>query len=132
MTAPVPSRRRLQWAMAGLAAIPALSAVQEIARGVDGVPGGSSEVNPTVDSALRYASVFKLASSVVIWSQVGSVERSAAAPWSYAAVFAGGLARGLSWRQRGRPHPITIAAIGLELAAPPALVAWRRWIVARP
>ena len=61
-----------------LAVIPAASAVGEIARGAQGVPGGSPEVTATVDSSLRYANVFKFAVSPVIWSQLARVERSSA------------------------------------------------------
>lgn len=60
------SRRRLQWTLAVLAAVPAASAGREIVLGPQGVPGGSPEVIPTVDSALRYANVFKFAVGPVI------------------------------------------------------------------
>ena len=65
------SRRRLQWTLAALAAIPLASASREIVLGPQGVPGGSPDVTPTVDSALRYANVFKFAVGPVIWSQLG-------------------------------------------------------------
>jgi len=55
------SRRRLQWTLGTLAAIPVASAAGEILRGPQGVPGGSPDVIPTVDSSLRYANVFKFA-----------------------------------------------------------------------
>ena len=122
------SRRRLQWTLGFLAAIPAGSAAGEIARGAQGVPGGSPEVNATVDSSLRYANVFKFAVGPVIWSHLSRVERSSALTWSFAALFVGGLARIKSWQQRGRPHPVSVMAIVLELVAPPALITWQRRI----
>ena len=70
------SRRGLQWTLGVLAAIPVASAAGEIVRGPQGVPGGSPDVIPTVDSSLRYANVFKFAVGPVIWSQLGRVERS--------------------------------------------------------
>jgi hypothetical protein len=70
------SRRRLQWTLAVLAAVPTASASREIVLGPQGVPGGSPDVSPTVDSALRYANVFKCAVGPVMWSQLGRVERS--------------------------------------------------------
>ncbi|RHW28179.1 DUF4345 domain-containing protein [Nocardioides immobilis] len=125
------NRRRLQWTLAVLAAIPVASASREIVLGPQGVPGGSPNVPPTVDSALRYANVFKLAVGPVVWSQLGRVERSAAVTSVLASLFVGGLARLRSWQQRGRPHPVTVGAVVLELAAPPLLVIWRRRIHVR-
>lgn len=125
------SRRQLQWTLGALVAIPAIGAVGEIARGGQGVPGGSPEVTPTVDSSLRYANVFKLASAPVIWSQLPRVEHSSIVTWSLATMFVGGLARVGSWKQRGRPHPISIVALVLELSAPPALITWQRRLAAR-
>lgn len=125
------SRRRLQRTLGVLVALPAASALGEIARGAQGVPGGSPEVNPTVDSSLRYANVFKFALAPVVWSQLRRVERSTAVSWSLVALFVGGMARLGSWRSRGRPHPVSVIALGLELAAPPVLFAWQRRLAAR-
>jgi hypothetical protein len=61
-----------------LAAIPVASAAGEIVRGPQGVPGRSPDVIPAVDSALRYANVFKFAVGPVIWSQLRRVEQSPA------------------------------------------------------
>lgn len=131
MMADAKSRRRLQRTLGVLAAIPTASAVGEIARGAQGVPGGSPEVNATVDSSLRYANVFKFALGPVIWSQLPRIERSPAVTWSFVALFAGGLARIRSWQQRGRPHPVSVMATVLELVAPPVLIAWQRRVASR-
>jgi Domain of unknown function (DUF4345) len=120
------SRRRLQWTLGGLAAIPAASAVGEIVRGPQGVPGGSADVIPTVDSSLRYANVFKFAVGPVIWSQLRPIETSPAVSFAAATIAFGGLARLRSWQQRGRPHPITVGAIVLETIGVPILLAWQR------
>jgi len=125
------SRRRLQWTLAALAAIPLASASREIVLGPQGVPGGSPDVTPTLDSALRYANVFKFAEGPVIWSQLGRVERSPSLTYALSSIFVGGFARLRSWQQRGRPHPVTVAAVVLEIGAPPLLIAWQRRIVSR-
>ena len=122
------SRRRLQWSLAALAAIPVASAGREIVLGPQGVPGGSPDVTPTVDSSLRYANAFKFAVGPVIWSQLGQVERSQSVTYALSSIFVGGLVRLRSWQQRGRPHSVTVAAILLELVAPPLLIAWQRRI----
>ena len=120
------SRRGLQWTLGVLAAIPVASAAGEIIRGPQGVPGGSPDVIPTVDSSLRYANVFKFAVGPVIWSQLGRVERSPALSFAVTTIAIGGLARLRSWQQRGRPHPITVGAIALETIGGPILLAWQR------
>lgn len=120
------SRRRLQWTLGVLAAIPVASATGEIVQGPQGVPGGSPDVTPTVDSSLRYANVFKFAVGPVIWSQLGRVERSPAVSFAIATIAVGGLARLRSWQQRGRPHPVTVAAIALEALGGPLLLIWQR------
>lgn len=125
------SRRRLQWTLGVLAAIPVASATGEIVRGAQGVPGGSPDVIPTVDSSLRYANVFKFAVGPVIWSQLGRVERSPALSFAATTIAIGGLARLRSWQQRGRPHPITVGAIALETIGVPILLASRRRLSAK-
>jgi uncharacterized protein DUF4345 len=121
----------LQWTLAALAALPAASATGEIVRGPQGVPGGSPDVAPTLDSAFRYANVFKLAAGLVIWSQLPRVERSPALTFALSTVFVGGLVRLWSWRQRGRPHPVSVVAIVLETVAVPMMIAWQRRISSR-
>lgn len=120
------SRRGLQTALAVLPVLPMASAVGEIVRGAQGVPGGSPDVVPTVDSSLRYANVFKLAVGPVIWSQLGRVEHSPAVTFALSTIFIGGLARVRSWQQRGRPHPISVAAIALETIGVSILLAWQK------
>jgi hypothetical protein len=85
-------------------------------------------VTPTVDSSLRYANVFKFAVGPVIWSQLGRVERSPALSFALVTIAGGGLARLRSWQQRGRPHPVTVAAIALEALGGPLLLIWQRRI----
>ena len=122
------SRRGLQWSLAALAALPVASASGEIVRGPQGVPGGSPDVTPTLDSAFRYANVFKFAAGLFIWSQLPRVERSPALTFALSTVFIGGLARLWSWRQRGRPHPVSVAAVVLEAVGVPMMIAWQRSI----
>ncbi|MCV7256681.1 DUF4345 domain-containing protein [Mycobacterium hackensackense] len=120
------SRRGLQWTLAAVAVIPMASAVGEIVRGAQGVPGGSPNVPPTVDSSLRYANVFKFAMALMMWPQLGRVERSRTVTFSLATTFIGGLARMRSWQQRGRPHPVAVGAMALETIGAASLLAWQR------
>jgi hypothetical protein len=120
------SRRGLQRALAVLSVIPMANAIGEIVRGPQGVPGGSPDVAPTVDSSLRYANVFKLAAGPVMWSQLGRVEQSPVVTFALSTIFVGGLARLRSWQQRGRPHPVTVGAIALETLGVAGLLAWQK------
>jgi hypothetical protein len=121
----------LQWTLGVLAAIPVVSATGEILRGPQGVPGGSPDVTPTVDSSLRYANAFKFAVGPVIWSQLRNIEQSPAVTFAVATIAFGGLARLRSWQQRGRPHPIAVGAIALETIGAPILLAWQRRLSAK-
>ncbi|WP_081681723.1 DUF4345 domain-containing protein [Mycobacterium sp. URHD0025] len=125
------SRRRLQWTLGVLAAVPVASATGEILRGAQGVPGGSPEVSPTVDSSLRYANVFKFAVGPVIWSQLRHIDKSPAVSFAAATIALGGVARLGSWQQRGRPHPVALGAIALETVGVPILLAWQRRLSAK-
>ena len=108
------SRRRLQWTLGVLAAVPLASASREIMLGPQGVPGGSPDVTPTVDSTLRYANGFKFAVGQVIWSQLGRVERSTSLTYALASIFLVDSTRLRSWQQRGRPHPVTVGGSSLR------------------
>lgn len=125
------SRRILQWTLGVLGAIPVASATVEPLRGPQGVPGGSPDVTPTVDSSLRYANAFKFAVGPVIWSQLRHVEQSPVVTFAVATIAFGGLARLRSWQQRGRPHPIAVGAIALETIGAPILLAWQRRLSAK-
>jgi hypothetical protein len=120
------SRRGLQRTLAVLTVIPMASAISEIIRGPQGVPGGSPDVVPTVDSSLRYANVFKLAAGPLMLSQLGRVEQSPVVALTLSTIFIGGLARLRSWQQRGRPHPIMVSAIALETFGVAGLLAWQK------
>lgn len=125
------SRTALQWVVGVTALVPAVSALQAITQGVDGLPGTQPAVSATVDGELRYSKVFQAAVAPVLWSHLDRVEDSPAVTATLSAVFAGGLARLLTWRRRGRPHPASYVAIGLEVIAVPGLLVWRRRVASR-
>ncbi|MGV1003815.1 MAG: DUF4345 domain-containing protein [Candidatus Nanopelagicales bacterium] len=125
------NRSALQWTLGILAAIPMVSALGEILHGARGVPGGSPDVVPTVDSSLRYANVFKFAAGVTILRELGRIERSSATRFALSTIAVGGLARIAAWRQSGRPHPAVVGAIALETIGAPLLMTWQRRLSAK-
>ena len=131
MTALRDNRTALQWTLGILSAIPMASALSEVLRGPQGVPGGSPDVVPTVDSALRYANVFKFAAGITILRELGRIERSSAANFALSTIAVGGLARIAAWRHSGRPHPAIVGAIALETIGAPLLLSWQRRLSAK-
>jgi hypothetical protein len=125
-------RRALQVVLAVLATIPFARGAVDVLAGSDLLPGGPSDTTASLDSEFRFASTFWLAVGPVVWSQLPRVASdSPVLPLTLGTVFVGGLARLRSWQQRGRPHPLLVGAIALELIGMPVVLAWQRKVVAR-
>jgi len=125
-------RRALQVVLAVLAMIPFARGAVDVLAGTDLLPGGQSDTTASLDSEFRFASTFWLAVGPVVWSQLPRVASdSPVLPLTLGTVFVGGLARLRSWQQRGRPHPLLVGAIALELIGMPVVLAWQRKVVAR-
>jgi hypothetical protein len=119
-------RRGLQVALGVLSAIPFLSGLAGMLFGPKALPGDRSELNATADSEYRFVNAFWFATAPVIWSAIPRIEHHTGLVRSLTAiVFIGGLARVVSWRTTGRPHPVFIAAIALEFAGVPAVMVWQ-------
>ena len=119
-------RRQLQIVAAALAAIPFLTGLAAMIAGPSTLPGDNSRLEPSADSEYRFASAFWFAVAPVIWSTVPRIERQGPRLRAVCSVvFLGGLARLASWRRTGRPHPLFVGAIALELIGMPLLVAWQ-------
>jgi hypothetical protein len=119
-------RRGLQLVVGSLAAVPFASGLSGVLLGPRALPGVDEPVDANVDNAYRYAHAIYLATAPVLWAAVPRVERQTTVLRAVAgAIFLGGLARLLSWRTMGRPHPVLVGGAALELIGTPVLVAWQ-------
>jgi hypothetical protein len=119
-------RRALQVTLGVLSVIPFLSGLTGMLVGTANLPKDNSRLEPSADSEYRFLNAIWFATAPLIWSAIPHVERRAGLTRSLsAAVFTGGVARLISWRTTGRPHPQFVAATALELVGIPAVVIWQ-------
>lgn len=119
-------RRALQVVYVVLSAIPFLHGLAGVLFGPSVLPGDESKLDATADSHYRFLSAAWFVTAPAVWSAVPRIEDRTQFFRTLTAVsFIGGLARVVSWRTTGRPHPIFIAAIALEFFGLPALKVWQ-------
>jgi hypothetical protein len=123
-------RRELQATLGVLALIPFRYGLAGMLEGPRNIPGNQITVDASFDSEYRFVHAFWFAAAPAIWSSIPNVEQDPVAlRVVMGTVVVGGLARLLSWRQSGRPRPIFVGGIALELAVVPALWLWKSRVV---
>jgi hypothetical protein len=128
---PDAGRRQLQATLAVLALIPFRFGLAGMLHGPSSIPGNEISVDASFDSEYRFVSAFWFAAAPVIWSTLASVETDPPAlEAAMGTVVVGGFARLVSWHQSGRPRPIFVGGIALELVVVPALWVWKSRVVA--
>ena len=94
---------------------------------------GEDTANARLESELRFYGAFYVAYGLSLLRTAPRADEDAAGVAAAAgALFLAGVARAGAWRAAGRPHPVQQALLGIELAGPPAMVAWQRRLGASP
>jgi hypothetical protein len=93
---------------------------------------GQGLANPSVESELRYYAGFYVGFGLVALRVAPRADSDTTAVRALAGVlFLAGLARAGGWLAVGRPHLLQRALLAVELAAPPAIVAWQARLAVR-
>jgi hypothetical protein len=93
---------------------------------------GQDVANASVESELRFYAAFYVAYGLVALRVAPRADRDSAAVRALAgALFLAGLARASGWLAAGRPHELQRGLLVIELAAPPAIVAWQARVARR-
>jgi hypothetical protein len=123
-------RTQLQASLATLALIPFGYGSAGMLIGPRNIPGNHIQVDASFESEYRFVHAFWFAAAPVIWSALPRIEEDPLALQAVmGAVVLGGFARLLSWRQNGRPRPVFVAGVVLELVVIPGLWVWKGRVV---
>jgi hypothetical protein len=109
-----------------LAAVPTVTGTASLVRGTS-IIRGTDGVSPSVDSEHRFLAAWWTALGPLLWRISRDVEQERPMLDAVSAtIFVGGMARLLSMRHLGRPHPLYQVLTGIELALPAVLWTWPR------
>jgi hypothetical protein len=113
-------------------AVAALAGAHGMLGGARGVPGLSENVDPVLESELRFYSAFYLSYGLSMLSVARRADRDATATRALMApLFLAGLARVIGWISVGRPNRAQRVLLAIELGGPPLITAWQARVSAR-
>jgi hypothetical protein len=124
---------RLLQAVAALAClVPLIVGSQSVLRGIEYLKGAPMPVPPDLDSHFRYVSGIFLGLGLGFAYAIVRIERRTAIFRLLGMmVVIGGLARGLSWIEIGRPSSGHVFGLGMELGVVPLLMLWQTRVARR-
>jgi hypothetical protein len=110
----------------GVGGVATVAGLHTVAAGARSI-AGEDTANASVESELRFYAAFYVAYGLAAIRVAPRADRDSAAVQALAAaLFFAGLARASGWLAVGRPHPLHRVLLVIELAAPPAIVAWQK------
>lgn len=118
--------RRLRAAAFAGGAVATAAGLHTAFAGRKSFPGETRHGSAAVESEIRFFGAFYAAYGLRVLRVAPHADRDREGVRELAgALFAAGLARAYGWRVRGRPHPLQIALLVIELGGPVAAVAYQ-------
>lgn len=129
---PPTGRQALVATVAVLGVVPVATGAAGVLLGPAGLPG-EEETGSSVDSEYRFLDTFWLAAGITLWWSLREPEqRSRTTRLTLGLASLGGGPRLVSWAQRGAPHRVFTAALGLELVVVPIVLWWHGGVFPTP
>lgn len=123
-------KRGLQAVVAAYGLLAVVTGLMAVVGGPAGMLDGQATTN-TVDSEVRFMAVCWIAFGVALWWLVPRVATATAAFRAMLVVmFAGGVARAVSWLATGRPVPVIAIGTVVSLVLPVLLAIWQARVAA--
>lgn len=118
------SRRAFEAFLVVLAVVAIVAGTATVLLGAESLVGGDS-VSATVDSELRFYSVWYVGTGFLLLWCARNIDRAGPFIRGIAVLLlVAGLARGLSWVTVGKPHAVAQVLMVIELVLPSLIVLW--------
>ncbi len=120
------SERAFRTVLFAAGAIATAAGLDTVVRGSRSIAGERRLASAAVESELRFYAAFYAAYGIAALRAAPRAANEPATVRALAgALLLAGAARAAGWRAAGAPHPGQRALLAVELAGPPALVAWQ-------